>query len=154
MKYLTQLRLWFVRLEREIEESPLGTIGLFLGFFGLFLALLTSWSQLILWVTKYGIHVIASLLLGVGSLRLIKIIARRSEKQSLSEQAEIAFSYLNPIFDSHDVMSIDEVLNILIERGLTRESSTNAVEILLESNKLKRRADGGIILTNRRGMNK
>lgn len=99
-KWKNSIAEWFSDLAMEISNSPLGAIGLFIGTFGLFLALLTSWQPLIAWLAKYWINVGISICMAIGLFWLLARLKKIASQENQSERLSEAYRVLERLSDS------------------------------------------------------
>ena len=144
----SSVKLWLARLQREIEESPLGAIGLFVGLFGILLGLLTSWTQLASWLTTNWLEVIVAISLMIIIMKIFGFFVHKIRQAPLKEQAQIALSYLKRVLDDGSAIQSDDAVKFLVRRGMERGLANEALCMLIKSGRLKKMKDGTITLVN------
>ena len=150
----SSVKLWLTRLQREIEESPLGAIGLFIGLFGIFLGLLTSWAQLVSWLSTNWFKVIFAIVLAIFIMTIFRCFAHKIRQKPLEEQAQKALEYLTAVLDNGRAIQRDKAVKILVGQGMKNDSANEALDMLTKSKKLKQIEDGTITLMDIEDENK
>lgn len=153
MKF-SSVKLWLARLQREIEESSLGALGLFIGLFGIFLGLLTSWTQLASWLITNWIKVIVAISLAILIMYVFRSFAYKIRRTPLEEQAQIALSHLKRVLDNGSAVQSDDAVKFLVRQGMERGPANEALGMLIKSGILKKTKDGTMILMNIEDENK
>ena len=154
MNKFSSVKLWLARLQREIEESALGALGLFIGLFGILLGLLTSWAQLASWLSTNWIKVISAIVSATLIMTIFRFFAHKIRQTPLEKQAQDALSYLKRVLDNGSTIQRDDAVKFLVERGMERGSANAALDMLVQSERLKKRKDGTIILMDIEDENK
>ena len=154
MNKFSSIKLWLARLQREIEESSLGALGLCIGLFGILLGLFTSWTQLESWLIKNWIEVIAAILSVIAIIKIFNFFAHKIRRVPSEEQTEIALSYLKRVLDNGSTIQLDDAVKFLIRRGMERGSANEALDMLIKSRRLKKIEDGTVTLMNIEDENK
>lgn len=150
----SSVKLWLARLQGEIEGSPLGALGLCIGLFGIFLGLFTGWAQLEPWLIKNWIKVIAAIFSVIAILKIFGFVAHKIRRMPLEEPAKNAISYLKPMLDNGTAIQRDDAVKFLVKQGMERGKANEALDMLIQSERLKERKDGTIVLMNIEDENK
>ena len=150
----SSVKQWLARLQREIEESALGALGLFIGLSGVLLGLLTSWAQLASWLSMNWFKVIFAISLAIGIMYVFRRIAHKIRRTSLEKQAQDVLSCLKRVLDNGTFMQLDDAVKFLVRQGMERGSINETLNMLIKSKILKKRKDGTITFMNIEDENK
>lgn len=152
----TSVKRWLARLQTEIEQSSLGALSLFIGLFSICLGVFTIWTQLESWlVTNWIIEVIVAILLAGLIMRVFRSFAHKIRREPLEEHAENVLSYLKHLLDNGRAMQQDKVVESLVEhKNMKRVLVIQVLEMLIESGRVKEKADGTVTLMNIEDENK